>query len=146
MCEIDLFWYLNCVFMLNLIELFSYLTVCKQKTILILNWIVWNFYQNDLIRKRLIGRKTKQPNNQLSSQTITISFGLIPIGKLRTSLFDQLCVKCACVCVCVCVCVCLYVYACMCMYRYLCVCMCVHVCVCVFYVLLPFCKDSIGIK
>ena len=46
--------------------------MCKQnkkQTILILNWIVWNFNQNDLIRrymtrKGLIHRKTKQSTNQ----------------------------------------------------------------------------------
>ena len=37
---------LNELFIIN----FWYLTVCKQKTVLILNWIVGNFYQNDLIQ------------------------------------------------------------------------------------------------
>ena len=56
------------------IELFWYLTVSKHKTVLIQNWIVWNFYQTDLIR-RWMSRKgwytiktttTNQPTNHLS--------------------------------------------------------------------------------
>ena len=39
------------------IELFWYLTVCKQKTILILNWIAWNrtvnMYKMDLALNNL---------------------------------------------------------------------------------------------
>ena len=51
-----------------------HLTVCKQKTIVILNWIVWNFYQNDLIRRKMTQKvwyavkQNNQPTNPYIGQ------------------------------------------------------------------------------
>ena len=67
------------------------LTVCKQKTVLILNWIVWNFYKNNLIyhwmtQKQLICCKTtNQSTNHLilsAPSTLPHMTNLAPCGSL----------------------------------------------------------------
>ena len=63
LCSIELFE----------IELFHRLTVRKQKIILKLNWIVWNFYQNDLLQHQMIGKRfmrCKSTNQSINSISI----------------------------------------------------------------------------
>ena len=50
------------------IKLFWHLTVCKQKTMRILNWIAWNLILCQMTQKVLIRRKTNQPTNQVEEE------------------------------------------------------------------------------